>query len=142
MILINSVMLFITRLYSKKLYTHNYLKSDDYISNVINKNKNSTYNLMNNITNNNYYYDEKKHIFKKNENTTFGGFDMRDNITDNISIYNISVYLYKKNLLDILINENININNKLSFIEEHDKIFNESKYYNIYAGGLMKDWNL
>ena len=138
---INTVILFMTRLCSTKLYTRNYLKSDDYISHIINKNKNSTYNLMNS-TKNNYYYDEKKRIFKKIENNTSSGFDMRENITDNISIYNISVFLYKKSLLDILNNDGVNINNKLSYIEEHNKIFNENKYYNIYAGGLMKDWDI
>lgn len=140
MILINSVILFITKLYSTKLYTKNYLKSDDYISYIINKNKNSTYNLMN-YTTNNYYYDTKKHFLKKNENNTIDGFDMRENITDNISLYNISIFFYKKSLLDILNNDGVNINNKLTNIEEYNKIFNENRYYNIYGGGLMKDWN-
>ena len=133
MILINSVILFIIKLYSTKLYTKNYLKSDDYISYIINKNKNSSYNLMN--------YTTKKYIFKKNKNNTIDGFDMRKNITDNIPIYNISVFFYKKTLLDILNSNGINSNNKLSHIEEYNKIFNENKCYDIYAGGLMKDWN-
>ena len=140
MILINSVILFMTRLYSIKLYTKNYLKSNDYISNVI---KNSSHNLINN-TKNNYYYNSKENIFKKNEHNTLDGLDMRenitDNITDNISLFNISVLLYKKTLLDILNNDGININNKLSHIEEYNKIFNENKCYNIYEG-LMKDWD-
>ena len=52
MFLINNVILFITKLYSTKLYTKYYLKNDDYISYIINKNRNSTYNLMNNTINN------------------------------------------------------------------------------------------
>jgi len=141
MIFINSVILFITKLYSTKLYsiklyTKNYLKNDDYISHIINihKNKNSNNNLINN-----YYYNVKEHIF--NKNNTIDGFDMRKNITDNISIYNISVFFYKKTLLDILNNYGVNINNKINNIEEYNKIFNENKCYNIYGGGLMKDWN-
>jgi len=208
MILINTVILFITKLYTTKIYNKNYLKSDDYTSYIINKNstynlmnntsknyygikkyifkkntiegfymknitynltdnrtnnygakkyifkknknniiekfdmrKNITYNLMNNTTNN---YCAKKYIFKKDKNNIineFDGFDMRKNISDNISTYNISVFFYKKTLLDILNNNNININSKLSHIEKYNIIFNEKKCYNIYAGGLMKDWN-
>jgi hypothetical protein len=133
-----------TRLCSTKLYTRNYLKSDDYISHIINRNKNSTYNLMNNTnntSNTNYYYDENERIFKKNKNKSFHGFDMRENITDNISLYNISVFFYKKGLLDLLNNDNVCINKKISHIDEYNKLFGEDKCYNIYAGGLMKDWD-
>ena len=144
MIFINSVIMFLTKIYSDNSFTKLYLKNDDYISRIINKNNNSTRQLFNNMdsSNKNYYYDTKEHIFKKNMNNSIDGFDMRENITtNNISIYNISVFFYKKNLLDLLNNENININNKLSYIEEYNKIFSENKFYNLHAGGLMKDWD-
>jgi hypothetical protein len=76
-----------------------------------------------------------------NKNNSYEGFDMRENNNDNIPIYNISIFFYKKNLLDVLNNDNINIHKKLNYIDKYDKIFNENKHYNLYDGGLMKDWD-
>ena len=76
-----------------------------------------------------------------NKNNSFEGFDMRENINNNIPIYNISIFFYKKNLLDILNNDNINIHKKLNYIDNYDKYNKYYKYLDIYSGGLMKDWD-
>ena len=60
---------------------------------------------------------------------------------ENILIYNISENLYKKKLLDILKNNYVSTNKKLYYIDESNKLFNDNKCYNMYAGGLMKDWD-
>ena len=58
MIFINSVMMFLTKIYFENSFTKFYLKNDDYISRIISKNNNSTRQLFNNANSaNNYYYD-------------------------------------------------------------------------------------
>jgi len=133
---ISSIIIFLLKIYNKKINTEVYLNRNDII-----KNNNSVHNLFNNpdSLNKNYYYDIKKHNFKKIN--LYDGFDMRKNISiydnDYISVYNISTFFYKKKILDILNNKNINIYDKLSYIKDYKKIF-EDDQYNIKD--LMKDW--
>jgi hypothetical protein len=138
MILINSVILFFSKIYETRLSTKKFLNNDDHVAYIINKNNKSIDNLFNNTS---YYYDNEKNTFKNRNNNLLDGYDIRENIIDNnISIYNISVFLYKKNILDLLIKNDVSIYRKLNYIEEYNKLFNENKYFNIYACNLMDDW--
>lgn len=136
---IRSIIIFFVKIYYKKSFTEIYLNN----RNLIFKNNNSTHNLFNysNNLDESYYYDVKKHHFKKIKINSYDGFDMRKNISvydnDNISLYNISIFFYKKNLLELLNNKDINIHHKLSYIKEYKKIFDDSRNN---LNDLMKDW--
>jgi hypothetical protein len=141
MILKNIVALFITKLYYKKPILKIYYRYE-----IIQKNLNSTYNLFNsakNINNSEYYYDTYEHIFKKKINNMYDGIDMTKNETEDLnSIYNISDSFYKKKILDILTNNMISNITKLDHIEDYNNLFNDEKGYNMYGGGLFRNWTL
>ena len=142
MILINSVIFFFSKIYCRNSCTNTFLKNNDYTSYFISKNYNSTIQLFNNSlsSNEDYYYDTQEHICKKNINSTINGYDTRNNFNNEISIYDISLLLYKKKLLDILCDNETSVYYKMIYIEKHNKIYNENKCNNLYAGGLMNDW--
>jgi hypothetical protein len=83
----------------------------------------------------------------------YEGIDMRydynisNNSNDDVEINLINIYFLKKRLIDLLENKNNNENSKMDLINEN-KILIENKseglnqmIYNVYNGGLMKDWN-
>jgi hypothetical protein len=82
--------------------------------------------------------------FQSKKDSKYDGFDHRynKNETDD-EIYNKKVNLHKiykhfqnKNLLDILKNENISLITKILILND-----NSIKKYDIFAGGLMKDFD-
>jgi hypothetical protein len=75
-----------------------------------------------------------------NKNKT-SGYDYRypineTNLENNCDIYKIQMNLNKKRVLDILQDKNVSINTKLDLIKD-----NGIKPPNIFAGGLMKDFD-
>jgi membrane-bound lytic murein transglycosylase MltF len=74
---------------------------------------------------NDYKYDGFDHRYNKNE-------------TDNekVTLHKIYKHFQNKNLLDILKNENISLVTKILILND-----NSIKKYDIFAGGLMKDFD-
>jgi hypothetical protein len=139
--LFNSLILFLN-IYCNKIFTKIYLVTDNYKPNFINSNtNNNTNNLLsyNNIKDKGYYYDKRDNTYKENK---FNGYDSRKNITEKGSIENIRIYFYKKSILDKLNNDKLSINTKMKYIEDYNKFFNNNNISsNIFAGGLMKNWD-
>ena len=94
-----------------------------------------------------YVQQNKLNIFIENSNTfnkiknsyKYGGYDYRhikNNTDDEDNLRKIYKYFENKKLLDILKNENISLSTKLVLLQD-----NRIKSSNIYAGGLMKDFD-
>jgi hypothetical protein len=84
----------------------------------------------------------KNHSLELTNNNFKGGYDSRENITDGLlpKIYENFEKMY---LLKKLENNNINIHTKLSLISYYE-ILNKypvSYIANLYAGGLLNDWD-
>ena len=154
------------KLYDLKDNDNNiYNNINDDINNIINNTDNimnNTDNTINNITS----YDVKKNSLVKQfyKNLCSGMDHSKENLNYNpinnsyyvnnsnssiLSEYNLTdeiifrnnVNLYKMSILNKLIS-NISIINKLNYIENYNKYFNNTiSGYNIYNGNLMKDWN-
>jgi hypothetical protein len=93
---------------------------------------------INDIKNSTKYYKKK---------SSYEGFDMRyynisTNNNDTYLMLNIQENFYKKNLLDILLDNKICEKYKIKYIDEYNSIFNDNKYiYNLKSGDLFNDWN-
>ena len=76
----------------------------------------------------------------QNENRT--GIDERPNIYNDLNeeLTQINLNMLKKNVFDTLINPDINIFHKIELINKYD-IFKTNYSINIYAGGLLDDFN-
>jgi hypothetical protein len=77
--------------------------------------------------------DERVLFFEQN-NVTLSG---RNNVT--IDLYNLYKNYYNKKILDLLVNTNINNNDKLTYLKLNN-IFSDEKQVDLYAGGLMNDY--
>jgi len=68
------------------------------------------------------------------------GLDERFPLEDpNDKIYQISTNINKKNLLDKLNSNSVNINEKLNLIQKYN-VLNYTVGTNILKGGLLNDW--
>jgi len=64
-------------------------------------------------------------------------FFEHNNVT--IDLYNLYKNYYNKKILDLLVNTNINNNDKLTYLKLNN-IFSDEKAVDLYAGGLMNDY--
>ena len=92
---------------------------------------------INNLKNNNNELICSEKSLKINS-----GEHINNETIDYNKISDIYINFYKKNLLNKLINENIDITKKIEDINFYNYIFNYKIYEaNISAGGLFDDWN-
>jgi len=83
----------------------------------------NTYN-SNPLQNNSYKYDGYDYTYLKNETQ------------EQNELYKINRHFANKRVLDILKDENVSINTKLILLKD-----NRIKASNLFAGGLMKDFD-
>jgi len=145
---------------------NNIMNNSNNIMNNIMNNISLSDSIMNNISS----YDKDSFLIKNNSlvkgypKNLYSGMDQSkehlnynptnnthyiDNLYNNVlSEYNLTekiirknnINLYKKNILDKL-TSNISIINKLNYVEDHNKHFNDTiTGCNMYNGNLMKDW--
>ena len=75
----------------------------------------------------------------KKENYKYDGYDYRNyknETNEQIQLHKIQQHFQNKKLLDILKNENISFITKVLILND-----NTIKPYNLFAGGLMKDFD-
>jgi len=69
------------------------------------------------------------------------GFDQRYNDTDNLDdLLNININIHRKRILDALINPDVATLQKIDIIKKYN-ILDHTMKNNIYAGGLLNDFN-
>ena len=110
-----------------------FLMSKLFVLFCIEKNNKINFSITENL--NTLYVIPNKSVLKKSS-----GYDERyplnNTNSDNIKLYNIARYFEKKKLLDILENENVALTIKIFLLND-----NTIKPNNIFAGGLMRDFD-
>jgi len=107
-------------------------------------NVNNNYSFINKNSNTFLSFHFPNHYFKinvKSNDKSNDGYDHRFPLKTNKSeteekLYNISQLFKKKDILNLLTNENISIYTKIGILKEN-VIYSP----NIFAGGLMKDFD-
>jgi len=89
------------------------------------------------------YNSEKSNTLKsKSISEKYNGYDQRilnETLNTNqkdVNLFKIQKYFEKKKLLDILQDKNVSISTKLLLLQD-----NSIKSCNLYAGGIMKDFD-
>jgi hypothetical protein len=113
--------------------------SEFIIGNYSFKNKNLNTFLSNNFSN--HFIKRNRKLNDKLNNKSNDGYDHRFPLETNKSeeenkLYNIFQIFKKKEILDLLTNENVSIYTKIGILREN-VIYSS----NIYEGGLMKDFD-
>ena len=77
---------------------------------------------------------DERVLFFERRNISYTG---RNNVT--VDFYNLYKNYYNKKILDLLVNTNINNNDKLTYLKLNN-LFSDEKSVDLYAGGLMNDY--